>query len=67
LVEFVFTEIHFLIDSIKSLTEDVKYAKRLLGYLSARNLEQIFKAAVAVYERWPVVEIKIDPGAIFGR
>jgi hypothetical protein len=31
LVEFVFTEIHFLIDNIKSLTGDVKFAKRLLG------------------------------------
>jgi hypothetical protein len=31
LVEFVFTEIHFFIDNIKILTEDVKYAKRLLG------------------------------------
>jgi hypothetical protein len=67
LVEFVFTEIHFLIDNIKSLTEDVKYAKRLLGELSAHNLEQIFKAVAAVYERWPVVEIKIDPGAVSGR
>jgi len=67
LVEFVFTEIHFLIENIKSLTGDVKFAKRLLGQRSARNLEQIFKAAAAVYERWPVVEIKIDPGAVFGR
>jgi len=67
LIEFVFTEIHFLIDSKKSLTEDVKYAKRLLGKRSARNLERIFKAAVAVYERWSVVEIKIDPEAVFGR